>query len=72
MTELAPINVCKNQRNEPRLYLECCKVGVSIGNKLCLKKVGRIVRCGIARTLLAELKEANEEDKINDQPMDRQ
>jgi len=54
---LAPINVCHNQKNEPRLFLECCKVGVSIGNRLCLKKVGRIVRCPIAKTLLAELKE---------------
>ena len=52
-----PINVCMNQKNEPRLYLEVCKVGVSVGHKLCLKKVGRIVRCLIARELLAELKE---------------
>jgi len=57
MSELAPINVCHNQKNEPRIYLECCKVGVSIHNKLCTKKVGRIVRCAIARELLAELKE---------------
>jgi len=57
MTELAPINVCHNQKNEPRLFLECCKVGVSIRNKLCLKKVGRIVRCAIARELLQKLKE---------------
>jgi len=53
-----PINVCWNQRNEPRLYLEVCKVGVSVGHKLCLKKLGRNVRCGIARELLQTLKEA--------------
>ena len=52
-----PINVCMNRKNEPRIYLECCKVGVSIGNRLCLKKVGRIVRCGIARELIKELNE---------------
>ena len=57
MTELAPINVCHNRSGEPRIYLECCKVGVSIGNKLCMKKVGKIVRCGIARELIKELKE---------------
>ena len=56
-----PINVCMNQKNEPRLYLEVCKVGVSVGHKLCLKKVGRIVRCLIARELLAELKEVQDE-----------
>ena len=57
MTELAPINVCTNRKGEPRIYLECCKVGVSIHNKLCMKKGGKIVRCPIARELLAELKE---------------
>jgi len=54
-----PINVCHNRRGEPRIFLEVCKVGVSIRNKLCLKTVGRIVRCGIARELLAELKEGS-------------
>ena len=49
------INICMNRRNFPRLSLEICKVGVSVGHKLCTKKVGRIVRCGIARELLSEL-----------------
>jgi len=53
-----PINVCHNQKNEPRIFLECCKVGVSIGNKMCLKKLGQNLRCGIARELLQTLKEA--------------
>ena len=57
MTELAPINVCHTRKNKPRLYLELCKCFISLGNRVCLKKVGRIVRCGIARELLAELKE---------------
>ena len=57
MTELAPINVCHNRKNEPRLYLELCKCFVSLGDRRCLKKVGRIVRCPIARELLSELKE---------------
>ena len=54
-----PINVCHNQKSEPRLYLAVCEVGGSIGNRLCLKKVGRIVRCGIARELIKELKEGS-------------
>ena len=52
-----PINVCMNQKNEPRLYLAVCEVGVSIRNKLCMKKVGRIVRCAVARGLIKGLKE---------------
>ena len=52
-----PVNVCHTRKNKPRLYLELCKCFISLGNRVCLKKVGRIVRCGIARELLAELKE---------------
>jgi len=57
MTDLGPINVCMNRKGEPRIYLEVCKVAVSIRHRLCLRKVGRIVRCGIAQELLARLKE---------------
>ena len=57
MIELAHINVCHNQKGEPRLYLAVCEVGVNIRNRLCMKKVGRIVRCPIARELIKELKE---------------
>ena len=58
MTELAPINVCHNRKNEPRLYLELCKCFVSLGHRGCMKKASGLIRCPIARELLAEIKEA--------------
>jgi len=54
------INVCMNRKGEPRIFLEVCKVAVSIQHRLCMKRVGprvKALRCPIARTLLAELKE---------------
>ena len=54
------INVCSNRKNAPRVYLECCKVAVSIESKLCRKRISpklRVIKCPIARELIKQLRE---------------
>jgi len=56
---MKPINVCVNRPSEPRIYLEVCKVAVSIDHSWCREKVkprSKVLKCEIARELIRELK----------------
>lgn len=52
---MAPVNVCHNVRQEPRIHLEVCRRLVAEGHKLCLRRLhnkSTVLKCTVAREIM--------------------